>query len=123
MRINVNNTPEAITNEGEICPIKLVQNMIAGKWKILILWYLKEKPRRFGELEKLLASTSRGVLTQQLKQLEKDNLINRIAYNEIPPRVEYSLSEKGENFSVVLDVMRVWGEEFIKNTQEYSVDK
>lgn len=107
---DIYNIPEAITNTGELCPMKLVQNLMAGKWKILILWYLKAEPRRFGELQKLLQSVSRGVLTQQLKQLQRDNLISREVYNEVPLKVVYSLTELGESLSEVLDVMQKWGE-------------
>lgn len=105
--------PEILTITGEICPMKIVQNMIAGKWKILILWYLQAEPRRFGELQRLLPSVSRAVLAQQLKQLENDKLINRKVYNEVPPKVVYSLSEVGESFSTVLEVMQKWGEEYL----------
>lgn len=105
--------PEVITNTGELCPMKLVQNLMAGKWKILILWYLRIEPRRFSELERLLSSVSRGVLTQQLKQLEQDRLVHREVYNEVPPKVVYSLTEMGESFSNVLDVMAAWGEEHL----------
>lgn len=102
--------PEATTNTGEICPMKLVQKLIAGKWKVLILWHLMEKPMRFGELERVLATTSRGVLTQQLRQLEDDGLVHREIFNEVPLKVVYSLSSLGESFSTVLNVMKEWGE-------------
>lgn len=115
---NVNHKPEFINNSGEICPMKLVQTLVAGKWKILILWYLREKPRRFGELNKLLPNTSRGVLTQQLKQLEEDKLVNREVYNEVPPKVVYSLTNMGENFNKVLDVMQDFGEVYLKEVRE-----
>lgn len=98
--------------EEESCPMKLVQRLISGKWKILILWYLSQKPRRFGELNRLLNGTSRGVLTVQLKQLENDKLVNRKSYDEVPPKVVYSLTEIGESFIKVLDIMGIWGKEY-----------
>ena len=107
---DIDNYPEAKTNTGVICPMKLVQKLIEGKWKILILWHLIEKPMRFGELEKALSTTSRGVLTQQLRQLENDGLVHREVFNEVPLKVVYSLTELGESFSDVLNVMREWGE-------------
>lgn len=111
MNKEMKHCPETVTHTGELCPMKLVQNLMAGKWKILILWYLKSRPRRFGELQRLLPAVSRGVLTQQLKQLEKDKLVHREVYNEVPLKVVYSLTEMGESFSKVLDVMQMWGEQ------------
>lgn len=113
-RTKIVDRPEARTYSGDLCPMKLVQSLMAGKWKILILWYLREKPRRFGELEKLMAPASRGVLTQQLKQLESDHLVHREVFQEVPPKVVYSLTETGESFSNVLDTMSAWGEEHLE---------
>lgn len=102
---------------------KLVLLIVAGKWKILILWYLREQPRRFGELNRLLSAVSRGVLTQQLKQLKSDKLIHREVYTEVPLKVVYSLTDEGQSFSEVLDVMRKWEELYIeKNKDEDKVD-
>lgn len=110
--------PEMVTSDGQICPMKLANDLVSGKWKILILWYLREKPRRFGELNRLLPDASRGVLTQQLKQLECDKIVNREVFNEVPLKVVYSLTELGESFSKVLDVMQNWGEFYIEKTKE-----
>ena len=110
--------PEMITESGQICPMKLANDLVSGKWKILILWYLREKPRRFGELNRLLSGASKGVLTQQLKQLESDNIVHREVYNEVPLKVVYSLTDLGESFSVVLDVMRDWGELYLEKNKE-----
>ena len=100
------------TNE---CRLKL----IGSKWKISILWYLRQKPRRFGELNRLLSNTARGVLTQQLKQLETDKLINREVYDETPPKVVYSLTEAGIRFSSVLDSMTEWINYYIDNKNDF----
>lgn len=114
---------ELMTNAGEISHIKLANDLVAGKWKILILWYLREKNRRFRELNRLLSAVSRGVLTQQLKQLESDKLIHREVYTEVPLKVVYSLTDEGQSFSELLDVMRKWEELYIeKNKDEDKVD-
>lgn len=118
MEDKIINNPEMITNKGEICPMKLANDLVSGKWKILILWYLREQPRRFGELNRLLPAVSRGVLTQQLKQLESDKLVHREVFNEVPLKVVYSLTELGESFSKVLDVMQEWGEFYIDKNKE-----
>ena len=102
------NNDSSNKNTGKDCPIKLVQKIISGKWKILILWYLTEEPRRFGELNRLLPNTSRGVLTEQLKQLEQDGLVHRQVYDEMPLKVVYSLTDIGEGFCSVLTAMGEW---------------
>lgn len=103
-------------NNTNLCPVTVTQNVLMGKWKLSILWILHRKTRRFGELQKLLPSISRGVLTQQLKELEQDNLINRKVYGEVPPKVEYSLTEIGVSFIPVMTQIMEWGVGYIKKT-------
>lgn len=79
----------------EVCPVTHAQNVIAGKWKIIILWHLKET-RRFGELQRLVPGISKGILTSQLRELEKDQMVIRKVYPEVPPKVEYSLADAGK---------------------------
>jgi DNA-binding HxlR family transcriptional regulator len=105
-----------------LCPVTVTQNVLMGKWKLSILWILHRKTRRFGELQKLLPSISRGVLTQQLKELEQDNLINRKVYGEVPPKVEYSLTEIGISFIPVMTQIMEWGVSYIKKTSTCNVD-
>ena len=94
----------------ESCPIAMVQYLIAGKWKMMILFLLSQETRRFNELQKLMCgSISQTILTSQLRELEKDGLVHREVYKEVPPKVEYSLTEIGRSFLPVLKVMGEWG--------------
>ncbi len=95
-----------------LCPVETTLQLIGEKWKILILRDLIEGTRRFGELKKSLGSISQKVLTQQLRSMEEDGLVVRKAYAEIPPRVEYSLTEMGLSLKTILDSMWDWGMEY-----------
>ena len=95
-----------------LCSIVMAQNLVAGKWKIIILFLLSQQTRRFNELQRLLPGISHGILTSQLRELEKDGLIHREVYPEIPPRVEYSMSEFGFQFIPVLEAMQDWGNKY-----------
>jgi DNA-binding HxlR family transcriptional regulator len=91
------------------CSISLALGIIGGKWKPLILWHLKDKVLRFGELKRTLDSITQKMLTQQLRELESDGLVNRHIYTQIPPKVEYSLTEKGNTVVPILDMISKWG--------------
>ena len=97
------------------CPVFSTLEMIGGKWKVIILYVLSSGTKRFGGISARIPSISRKVLTSQLKELQNDGLITRKQYNEIPPRVEYSLSELGKSLAPVLDAMEVWGNENVLN--------
>jgi DNA-binding HxlR family transcriptional regulator len=97
------------------CPVTAMLELIGGKWKPVILYCLRNETRRFGEISARIPSISRKVLTDQLKELEADKLIIRKQFNEIPPRVEYSLSELGRSMAPVLAEMEKWGLENILN--------
>jgi len=96
-----------------ICPYVTAQKLLTGKWTLLIMQHLSEQVMRFNELHKVLPELTQSTLTKQLRMMEENGLINRKVYNQIPPKVEYSLSELGENFKPVLDALKVWGSEYI----------
>ncbi len=92
------------------CPVETTLTLIGDKWKVLILRDLLPGTKRFGELKKSIGSVSQKVLTAQLRAMEENGLINRKVYAEVPPRVEYSLTELGRSLQPILDAMRDWGE-------------
>jgi len=94
----------------DVCPLDLVQKVLGGKWKLVILWALRET-KRFNELHRLFPSITQTMLTKQLRELESDGFVNRKIYNEIPPKVEYSLTEVGETFLPILQNIHLWGQE------------
>ena len=98
------------------CPVVATLDMIGGKYKALVLWHLVGGKRRFGELRRLIPQATQKMLTQQLRELEKDNLIIRKVYPVVPPKVEYRLSELGKSISPVLDAMREWGTDYMKKS-------
>ncbi len=95
-------------------PMSLLQSVIGGKWKILILWYVSfYKVQRFGELMRRLDGITQSTLTKQLRELESDGFLHREIYKEIPPKVEYSLTELGQSFLPVLNTMMAWSETYL----------
>ena len=96
------------------CPVELTIDLIGGKWKALILWELSEKTLRFNELIRLFPNATRKMLTQQLKEMERNGLILRQEYNQIPPKVEYSLTAFGRSFMPVLFSMNQWGKDYME---------
>ena len=92
------------------CPVETTLMLIGDKWKVLILRDLMPGTRRFGELKKSIGSVSQKVLTAQLRDMEAKGLVSRKVYAEVPPRVEYSLTDLGKNLKPILDAMWVWGE-------------
>jgi DNA-binding HxlR family transcriptional regulator len=98
-------------NDEIACPIAATLQYIGGRWKTIILYYLSSGKRRFGEIAARIPPISKKVLTQQLKELERDGLITRKEYDEVPARVEYSLTELGESLSGVFREMSIWGKE------------
>lgn len=106
----------------DLCPVTVTQNILMGKWKLLILWILHQGTRRFNELQRVMPEISRGVLTQQLRELERDKLVNREVYKEVPPKVEYSLTEIGESFIPVMNQIMQWGTGYVMKTANCNMD-
>lgn len=94
------------------CPVETTLTLIGDKWKVLILRDLLPGTKRFGELKKSIGTVSQKVLTAQLRDMENSGLVNRKVYAEVPPRVEYSLTELGQSLKPILDAMQDWGMEY-----------
>ena len=99
------------------CPVKTTLSLIGDKWKVLRLRDLMPGTKRFGELKKSIGSVSQKVLTAQLRDMEANGLISRKVYAEVPPRVEYSLTDLGKSLKPILDAMKNWGEDYKKSLQ------
>ena len=91
------------------CPVNLTADIISGKWKPIIIFHLEGRTRRFGELQKLIPGMTKKMLTQHLRELERDGVVHRKVYAEVPPRVEYSLTKHGESLKPILKLMSAWG--------------
>ncbi len=102
------------TKELPACPVETTLTLIGDKWKVLILRDLMPGTKRFGELKKSIGSVSQKVLTAQLRDMEQNGLVHRKVYAEVPPRVEYSLTELGKSLKPILDSMWAWGEDYKK---------
>lgn len=94
------------------CPVETTLTLIGNKWKVLILRELLSGTKRFGELKKSIGSVSQKVLTAQLRDMEGNGLLSRKVYAEVPPRVEYTLTDLGYSLKPILDAMWNWGEEY-----------
>lgn len=99
------------------CPVATTVQMIGSKWKLLIMRNLLQRPWRFNELKKDLEGISQKVLTDSLRSMEADGIITRTVYPEVPPRVEYALSDLGESIRPIMDAMEIWGTEYKKSKE------
>ena len=97
------------------CPVATIVQMIGSKWKLLIMRNLLARPWRFNELKKDLEGISQKVLTDSLRSMEADGIIIRTVYPEVPPRVEYALSDLGESMRPILKAMEIWGTDYKKS--------
>ncbi|ACV61369.1 transcriptional regulator, HxlR family [Desulfofarcimen acetoxidans DSM 771] len=100
------------------CPMVLVQKIVSGKWKILILWYLSYNTLRFNDIKKRLPHVTQKMLTQQLRSLEEDNLIFRKVYAVVPPKVEYGLTEVGKEIIPILEMMHGFGAKYLEQVYD-----
>ncbi|QOS76728.1 helix-turn-helix transcriptional regulator [Paenibacillus sp. JNUCC31] len=103
---------EFMEKKSDMYAIAFTQNVLSGRWKYFILWYLKDEKRRYSDIKKFLGDLSQGSLTKQLKELENDGVIQRHVYPEVPPRVEYSLTDKGMKLLPILEKMEDFGKEY-----------
>ncbi|HTG71791.1 MAG TPA: helix-turn-helix domain-containing protein [Candidatus Udaeobacter sp.] len=107
-----------MNQEREKCPIEIALDVVGGKWKVLILWYLLWETRRFSQLERLIPQVSQKVLAEKLRELEESGLIERKVYPVVPPRVEYFLTEGGQSIRPLLMAMLDWGNHYKKMTED-----
>lgn len=105
-----------------ICGIDAAMDVITGKWKALILWELDQGHRRFGQLRRGLSGVSEKMLVQHLREMEEDGLVHREVFREVPPRVEYSLTEHGRTLNAALGPLGVWGQQRIQRVGAQRVD-
>lgn len=104
---------EIQSTERYTCPVEATVRLIGGKYKAVILWHLKDQVLRYNELHKLVSKATPKMLTQQLRELERDNLIVRTVYPVVPPKTEYSLTEFGKSMIPILDAMCNWGTDYL----------
>lgn len=101
--------------KSSLCPVCLTQRVMNGKWKIVIIFLLKDGALRFSQIKKSIPKVTQAYLSAQLKEMENRKLITRYSYNEVPPKVEYSLTDQGKSFLKVVDNMKLWGNDYMKN--------
>ena len=99
-------------NEEYQCSMELTLALIGGKWKSLIIWHLEEKTLRFSELRRALPQVTQKMLTQQLRELENDGIVHRLIYRQVPPKVEYSLTDTGKTLLPILTTLCQWGQNY-----------
>ena len=102
---------------GYRCPLEATIDLIGGKWKCLILWHLSGRVLRFGQLHQLMPKATQKMLTQQLRDLERDGLVVRTVYPEVPPHVEYALTERGRSLLPLLYALCDRGEQYLRERQ------
>ena len=107
-----------IPDDVSACPMEATLDLIGGKWKGVILFRLSEKMYRFNELSRIVCNITPRSLTKQLRELESDGLVERTVYAEVPPRVEYRLSDKGRTLVPVLDALKDWGAEHVLGAEK-----
>jgi DNA-binding HxlR family transcriptional regulator len=101
---------ENTNSNKESCPIDFTMNLIGGKWSMWILWTLQDGPLRFSALKKSIPGITEKMLIQQLKKFEEFHLVDRKVFNQIPPKVEYALTEKGQSLRPIMQLIKKWGE-------------
>jgi len=105
------------------CPTEAALAVIGGRWKVPILWQLQMETRRFGELSRTLPGITQKMLTLQLRELERDGIVHRKVFAEVPPRVEYSITELGRSLHPLMLELSQWGSEFLKRRKRLASSK
>jgi DNA-binding HxlR family transcriptional regulator len=103
---------DAIRRALDVCPVEVAISVVGGSWKLSIVKYLRDGTLRFGELRRAVGPVSERMLTRQLRELEQDGLVHRRVFAEVPPRVEYSLTELGASLSPAVDALDRWGTQY-----------
>jgi len=104
------------------CAVTATMEVIGGKWKLLVIYLISNEINRFGKMSMILRDVSKQMLTTQLRELERDGIIERVIYPEIPPRVEYFLTEKGKALLPLAQMMKAWGKEYLPQFQNQNVE-
>ncbi|MFD5701115.1 winged helix-turn-helix transcriptional regulator [Streptomyces lasiicapitis] len=107
------NSEVVTVTDPHTCGMGVAVGVFEGKWKSFVMWALSERPRRFGETRRLVTGISEKVLTQQLRELQADGIVHREDYEEVPPRVEYSLTERGRHLYELLELLSAWGRDHL----------
>jgi DNA-binding HxlR family transcriptional regulator len=101
-------------NKSEVCPVATILSLIGGKYKALIIWHISEGALRYSELQRVIPKATAKMLTQQLRELEADGILSREVFAQVPPRVEYELTELGRSILPILGMMYDWGLGYLK---------
>lgn len=107
-------TPSPLVCSPDNCPVRVTLSVIGGKWKLPILWFLRDSKRRYSELQRLIVPITPKMLAQQLRELEHDGIVERKVYPVVPPKVEYSLTAYGRTLQPLLKVLGEWGSKHLK---------
>lgn len=110
-----------INEKSYTCPIDFTINLISGKWSMWVLWTLQNDPLRFGEIRNRIPGITEKMLIQQLKKFESCNIISRKVYSEVPPKVEYSLTEHGKSLKPIMSLIKQWGDEHLYIQENYHI--
>jgi len=105
------------------CPVETTLGVIGGKWKPLILYYLTQGTCRYNTLKRMLPHVTAQMLTMQLRELERDGVVHRMVYAEVPPKVEYSLTDLGRSLEPILLAMLAWGEAYTQNSERLGMPR
>jgi DNA-binding HxlR family transcriptional regulator len=106
---------------GERCPVRTAIAVLGGKWKPLVVYYLRPGTKRFSELRRAIPEATQQVLTQQLRELEDDGIVTRTAYAVVPPKVEYDLTALGRQLGPIFDLLERWGADLITDIESRAV--